>query len=90
MLDPATGHSEEANETAWSRGHGTKLSLFEWMDIPENVYVLRKFGIAMRAMTNHAEDIAATRGFDWASLPAGSLVVDVGGGVGSFFADMHA
>ena len=52
--------------------------MFEWMDLPENAHELRKFGVAMRAMTNHAEDIVATRGFDWASLPAGGLVVDVG------------
>ena len=57
--------------------------MFEWMDLPENAHELRKFGNAMRASTNFAEDIIATRGFEWASLPAGSLVVDVGGGVGN-------
>ncbi|EKM56175.1 uncharacterized protein PHACADRAFT_209657 [Phanerochaete carnosa HHB-10118-sp] len=84
LLDPATGHSQEPNEAAWQRAMRTKLTVFDWMELPEHALYLRKFGIAMRANTNAAEDAIATRGFEWASLPAGSLVVDVGGGVGNF------
>lgn len=83
LLDPVTAHSQEPNEAAWQRGQRTKVTMFEWMELPENALQLRKFGIAMGATTNSAEHVIATRGFEWQALPEGSLVVDVGGGVGN-------
>ncbi|EKM56162.1 uncharacterized protein PHACADRAFT_94727 [Phanerochaete carnosa HHB-10118-sp] len=83
LLDPATGNSQESNEAPWQRAMHTKLTLFEWMERPEHALEMRKFGIGMRARTSSDDSIVATRGFEWASLPSGSLVIDVGGGVGS-------
>ena len=53
------------------------------MELPGNEDQLKRFGNAMRVSSNSPEDLIVTRGFEWASLPAGSLVVDVGGGVGN-------
>lgn len=61
----------------------TKLTMFEWLELPEHALQLRKFSIGMRAGMTSDEGIIATRGFEWASLPPSSLVVDVGGGVGN-------
>ncbi|EKM56172.1 uncharacterized protein PHACADRAFT_196226 [Phanerochaete carnosa HHB-10118-sp] len=83
LLDSATGHSQEPNEAAWQRAKGTKLTIFDWLELPEHALELRKVSIGMRATTSSDSDTVATRGFEWASLLSGSLVVDIGGGVGS-------
>lgn len=101
LLDPATAFSQEPNEAAFQRAHRTTLTSFEFMDLPENADLLKKFGIAMRATTSFSDHAVVSNGesiragserittgsfaigFDWRSLPQGSLVVDVGGGVGN-------
>ncbi|EKM54970.1 uncharacterized protein PHACADRAFT_208511 [Phanerochaete carnosa HHB-10118-sp] len=83
ILDPATGHSQESNEAPWQRAMRTKLTLFDWMERPQHALEMRKFSISMRASTSSDDSIVATQGFEWASLPSGNLVIDVGGGIGS-------
>ncbi|KAF7358366.1 hypothetical protein MVEN_00886600 [Mycena venus] len=50
----------------YNRAFGTDQSLFYWMQRPENALRLQRFGL----------------GFDWSALPDGSVLVDVGSGIG--------
>ncbi|KAI0064216.1 S-adenosyl-L-methionine-dependent methyltransferase [Artomyces pyxidatus] len=61
----------------------TKLTLWEWYEEPSNRVRGRRFA---NVMAGDGERFPATifiEGFEWSSLEAGSIVVDVGGGVGS-------
>ncbi|KAJ7101320.1 O-methyltransferase [Mycena belliarum] len=55
---------------------------FKYMQRPENTYVRKRFAVAMKgtAATDSPEIIL--QGFRWGELPGGSIVVDVGGGIG--------
>ncbi|KAJ3752790.1 S-adenosyl-L-methionine-dependent methyltransferase [Lentinula raphanica] len=59
-----------------------KGSMWSWFEEPSNEMRLRRFGIAMNGVNSLQPPDAILKGFDWASLPEGSLVVDVGGGIG--------
>ncbi|KAJ7171095.1 O-methyltransferase [Mycena filopes] len=48
-----------------------------------NQFRLERFGKAMTGTGSWEVPGAVLHGFDWASLPRGSVVVDVGGGIGS-------
>ncbi|PPQ95181.1 hypothetical protein CVT25_013213, partial [Psilocybe cyanescens] len=48
-----------------------------------NRFRLGRFGKAMSGTDGWEAPGAALNGFDWSSLPHGSIVVDVGGGIGS-------
>lgn len=96
LTDPATAKSEEPDQTAMQRALDTKLPYFDWMDLPENAHVLKRFGMSMVAAKLFSPPNAILQAFDWSSLPKGATVVDVGGGVGSVahalaekFPDLH-
>ncbi|KAJ4487855.1 O-methyltransferase-domain-containing protein [Lentinula aciculospora] len=59
-----------------------KGSMWTWFEEPSNEMRLRRFGIAMNGVNSIQPPGAIIKGFDWASLPAGSVIVDVGGGIG--------
>ncbi|KAK7052486.1 O-methyltransferase [Favolaschia claudopus] len=48
-----------------------------------NQFRLERFGKAMAGTGGWEAPGAVLQGFDWASLPQGSVIVDVGGGIGS-------
>ncbi|KAF4566171.1 ich1-like protein [Pleurotus pulmonarius] len=48
-----------------------------------NRFRLERFGKAMVGTASWEAPYAILHGFDWASLPPGSTIVDVGGGIGS-------
>ncbi|KAK1230958.1 hypothetical protein PQX77_005932 [Marasmius sp. AFHP31] len=48
-----------------------------------NRFRLERFGVAMTGTDSWEVPGAVFNGFDWHSLPQGSLIVDVGGGIGS-------
>ncbi|KAJ7264044.1 O-methyltransferase [Mycena haematopus] len=77
MLDPA------GPPTAHMRAFRTDKNMFQWFEHPENKNRLTRFGIAMKGSA--AEEPAETifRGFKWQDLPPGSVIVDVGGGLGA-------
>ncbi|KZT01060.1 S-adenosyl-L-methionine-dependent methyltransferase [Laetiporus sulphureus 93-53] len=63
---------------------GTKnIKMYDWLNLPENLPRLKRFGMAMNGMNSMTPPDAILRGFNWSSLPEGSVVVDCGGGVGS-------
>ncbi|KAF7349748.1 hypothetical protein MSAN_01701700 [Mycena sanguinolenta] len=76
MLDP------KENELAFNRAYGTTGSFFDWTHRPENVYQMQRFDIAMRGAAALESTDAIHKGFNWSGLPTGSVLVDVGGGIG--------
>ncbi|KAH9932971.1 O-methyltransferase [Fomitopsis serialis] len=63
---------------------GTRnIAMYDWLNLPENNRRKKRFGMGMHGMNSMTPSDAILRGFNWASLPPGSIVVDCGGGVGS-------
>ncbi|KAI0682055.1 S-adenosyl-L-methionine-dependent methyltransferase [Cerioporus squamosus] len=74
---------EPKNETPFNLAFRTELGYFDWMELPENKARLSEFGRAMTGarLWEVAENVIGA--FPWEELPKDSVVVDVGGGVGS-------
>ncbi|KAJ6605378.1 O-methyltransferase [Mycena vulgaris] len=83
FTDPATAHSMKATDSPWNVAAKTDTFLFDWYDLPENAHLKRRFSFAMACSTKLEPPEAILRGFKWAELPADSVIVDLGGGVGS-------
>ncbi|KZV83651.1 S-adenosyl-L-methionine-dependent methyltransferase [Exidia glandulosa HHB12029] len=82
--DPRTKFSKEPTCTALARGAGFEgKSLFAWLEEPQNGPALQAFGVSMRATEAWETQDAILEAFDWSSLPEGSVVVDIGGGIGN-------
>jgi hypothetical protein len=98
-LDPATSASSLPTESAFNRAFGVDMDLFAWYELPENRTRFNRFSKAMLAtralsppstILNSASNSDASPfefelflALDWMSLPPGSAIVDVGGGIGS-------
>ncbi|KAH9994291.1 S-adenosyl-L-methionine-dependent methyltransferase [Russula vinacea] len=83
LLDPEFGHAYEANKTAFNKAYNVNEDSWSWLERPENRLHLVRFGAAMNGLKNACPAYAILEGYDWECLPEGSLVVDVGGGVGA-------
>ncbi|TFK65282.1 O-methyltransferase [Pluteus cervinus] len=59
------------------------LTFYGWMEKPENAYRLHRFGISMRGFGAMQPPDAIEKAHSWDALPQDSVVVDVGGGVGT-------
>ncbi|VDB86470.1 unnamed protein product [Peniophora sp. CBMAI 1063] len=75
VLSPATSHSTSPCDTAWSGADGINGAFFECLDRPGNERLRETFGAAMLGITALTHPTAI--------LEAGSVVVDVGGGIGT-------
>ncbi|KAL4250136.1 hypothetical protein ABKN59_006496 [Abortiporus biennis] len=62
---------------------GTSKPYFEWLEEKGNEGRLKRFGKAMTGTGEWEVNNAVIDGFPWTDLPDGSVVVDVGGGIGS-------
>lgn len=62
MFDPAISHSQEPSETALQRGLGTNLTMYGWMDKPENIEYFKKFQNGMKATANYSDDELISKG----------------------------
>ncbi|KAF8132734.1 S-adenosyl-L-methionine-dependent methyltransferase [Mycena galopus ATCC 62051] len=49
---------------------------------PENRHKLKRFTVAMESSAAWDQPELILQGFDWGALPAGAVMVDVGGGIG--------
>ncbi|KAF8581832.1 S-adenosyl-L-methionine-dependent methyltransferase [Ramaria rubella] len=79
-MDPKTKHSWDPSEASFQRALNTNKLFFPWLEETGRV---KRFGIAMvGAFQSEAPD-AILQAFSWESLPDDSLIVDVGGGIGS-------
>ncbi|KAF8467039.1 hypothetical protein DFH94DRAFT_301018 [Russula ochroleuca] len=83
LLDPEFGHACEANKTAFNKAYNVNEDMWSWFERPENRLHLVRFRAVMNGLKNASPADAILEGYDWERLPEGSLVVDVGGGVGS-------
>ncbi|KAK7449180.1 hypothetical protein VKT23_013328 [Stygiomarasmius scandens] len=83
LLDPESSFSDDPAVTPFSRAQGHPIPWFEFIEKPENERLLRNNSAAMSASASLFPNDLFVSAFDWASLKAGSKVVDVGGGVGS-------
>ncbi|RPD56594.1 hypothetical protein L226DRAFT_480398 [Lentinus tigrinus ALCF2SS1-7] len=61
----------------------TDVPYFEWLEQPGNEARLKRFGPAMTGTAAWEVPGAIIGGFPWHDLREGSVVVDVGGGIGS-------
>ncbi|KAI0339260.1 hypothetical protein BDW22DRAFT_1431862 [Trametopsis cervina] len=61
----------------------TKMRYFEWLEKSENSFRFKRFGKAMTGTGGWEVPGSVITGFHWHELPTRSVVVDVGGGIGS-------
>jgi len=81
--DPVIALSQEPTGGTFQFAFKTEESLFQWYERPENITRLKRFGNTMKSHSTRMSPAMITQGFDWASLPPNSIVVDVGGGIGA-------
>ncbi|KAI0063786.1 S-adenosyl-L-methionine-dependent methyltransferase [Artomyces pyxidatus] len=72
----------EDSEAPFNLAMGTKATVWEWFEEGDNPWRGRRFTIGMTGAFDHLPPALFTEGFDWKDLQDGSVVVDVGGGVG--------
>lgn len=82
VLDPKTRDSFRADETAFNRAFNTDKPYWVWAEEPGHERHLQRVGLAMEGVANVFNRVGGAR-FDWKSVKAGGVVVDVGGGFGS-------
>ncbi|KAK6974529.1 O-methyltransferase-domain-containing protein [Favolaschia claudopus] len=70
-------------EIPFNRAFGTDQVMFDWLHQPDNAWRLQRFGLGMAGTATTESNDALFTGFEWSSLPAGSVLVDVGGGIGN-------
>ncbi|KAL0060684.1 hypothetical protein AAF712_012561 [Marasmius tenuissimus] len=58
-------------------------TLWQYLARPTQASRRARFGIGMRGVNAFQPPNAVLKAYDWTKLPAGSLVVDMGGGIGS-------
>ncbi|KAK6991803.1 O-methyltransferase [Favolaschia claudopus] len=83
LLDPATAFSQEPTATPFCRAFSTTAPIFAWLENPENKDRLVRFGVGQAGSTKLESPESILLGFKWDQLPKDSVLVDVGGGVGS-------
>ncbi|KAJ8093236.1 hypothetical protein PM082_020730 [Marasmius tenuissimus] len=81
--DPKTALVGEANASPFARAVCPGETLWQYLDRPTEAFRRARFGIGMRGINALQPPDAVLKAYDWKKLPAGSLVVDVGGGIGS-------
>ncbi|KAI0064236.1 S-adenosyl-L-methionine-dependent methyltransferase [Artomyces pyxidatus] len=72
--------SPKGVDAPFNLAFNTKASIWEWFEEPGNEWRGRRFATAM---TGNYNPRVFMEGYDWNSLERGSVVVDVGGGIGT-------
>ncbi|KAA1477972.1 S-adenosyl-L-methionine-dependent methyltransferase [Dentipellis sp. KUC8613] len=83
LSDPSTGHSGDPTASAFARAFKTNETLWQFYEHPEQKYRQRRFDAGMQGIQALQPPDAILAVYDWKDLPAKSVVVDVGGGVGT-------
>ncbi|KAF7363224.1 S-adenosyl-L-methionine-dependent methyltransferase [Mycena venus] len=83
VLDEASESSGDEFNTALNKAFGTHIDLFSWYEKPDNRKRYKRFGFAMDVSRKLTPPAAISQGFQWSALPEKTLIVDVGGGIGS-------
>ncbi|KAH7918466.1 S-adenosyl-L-methionine-dependent methyltransferase [Leucogyrophana mollusca] len=82
LQDPATAFEDGPVRTPMMRAFASDTDVWTWFEQPFNQMRLKRFGVAMDGVSSMQPADSILRGFDWGSLLPGSVVVDVGGGIG--------
>ncbi|KAA1478069.1 S-adenosyl-L-methionine-dependent methyltransferase [Dentipellis sp. KUC8613] len=83
LSDPRTSHSGDPAAAPFSRAFGTNDTVWEFYGRPEEKYRQRRFDTAMQGVQALQSPDAIFDAYDWQDLAPGSVIVDVGGGVGT-------
>jgi len=83
LQDPEIGHSRELTKTVFARGLNTTETYWGFYAQPENQFRHRRFGFAMQGIAAMQPSEMIFKAFDWDGLAPNSVVVDVGGGIGT-------
>ncbi|KAF8581831.1 S-adenosyl-L-methionine-dependent methyltransferase [Ramaria rubella] len=79
--DPKTKHSLDPSKACFQRALNTDKLYFPWLEETGRV---KRFGFAMIGSALYGGADAILQAYPWHSLPKNSLLVDVGGGNGSY------
>ncbi|KAJ7877779.1 S-adenosyl-L-methionine-dependent methyltransferase [Mycena leptocephala] len=82
MTDEEIAFSDNPVHSPFQRAFKHDLRLYDWYELPENAFRRRRFGIGMMGVATF-EGEAILSEFDWSVFQKGSVVVDVGGGIGA-------
>jgi len=82
LIDPVTSHSEESSDPPCLRVFKAK-SYFDYLHTPGNEYIDARFQASMGHLASSENSTVVPGGFPWETLPEGTRIVDVGGGIGS-------
>ncbi|KAF8719121.1 hypothetical protein AX14_011411 [Amanita brunnescens Koide BX004] len=80
--NPKIAKSVEPTDAPFAMAVGDGRTFWDWVEEPENAFRRRRFDIGMSGAQVLIAN-AMISAYDWESLPAKTLVVDVGGGAGS-------
>ncbi|KAF9653559.1 S-adenosyl-L-methionine-dependent methyltransferase [Thelephora ganbajun] len=85
LLEEISKHSSLPSAAPFNLAFRMKGQFFSWLEEEGNEMRLKRFGHAMTGTAGWEDggSVSQADGFDWAGLEEGSLVVDVGGGIGS-------
>ncbi|EIM90650.1 S-adenosyl-L-methionine-dependent methyltransferase [Stereum hirsutum FP-91666 SS1] len=83
LEDPKTRKSGDPHASPFSRALNTDQTLWEFYERPEESFRHQRFSIGMHGVQALQPPDSILGAFNWKSLPAESLVVDVGGGIGT-------
>ncbi|EIM90620.1 S-adenosyl-L-methionine-dependent methyltransferase [Stereum hirsutum FP-91666 SS1] len=83
LADPTTRSSGDISHSPFSKAFNTSDSIWKFYEHPENRFRHKRFGIGMQGVQSMQPADAILTAYDWKSLPEKSVVVDVGGGVGT-------
>ncbi|KAG6875041.1 hypothetical protein C0992_005418 [Termitomyces sp. T32_za158] len=83
LKDPITGRSHEPNHAPFNRAFGVDIPVWPWFETQEQTYRRRRFAIAMHGIAQMQPSDLLDDVLDWKAFPRGSIVVDVGGGIGT-------
>ncbi|KAG5640847.1 hypothetical protein DXG03_006828 [Asterophora parasitica] len=81
LSDPLTAKSYDPRAAPISRAYNAKENY--WEIIAREEHLSRRFHIGMKGIQALQPGDAILDAYDWKDLPSGSVVVDVGGGVGT-------
>ncbi|KAJ6527606.1 S-adenosyl-L-methionine-dependent methyltransferase [Mycena vulgaris] len=83
LADPATARSGDPTATPLARSLGHPVTLWTYFARPEEQFRQHRFNIGMKGVQALQPPDAILKAYNWSGLAVGSLVVDVGGGVGT-------
>ncbi|KAG6871250.1 hypothetical protein C0995_006817, partial [Termitomyces sp. Mi166 len=86
LADPEWGNSQALERSPWNMLTGFEGSMFRYFETADGAKQGARFGMAMRGWNDVIQGAAVLTGsveFPWETYPPGTIVNDVGGGIGN-------